>query len=59
MKNRIRILTFLLATTLAGTAAAQKNAPDSINVLYLGNSYTYYHDLPKTVAEIGTHIGQD
>ncbi len=59
MKNRIRILTFLLATTLAGIAAAQKHTPDSINVLYLGNSYTYYHDLPKTVAEIGTHIGQD
>lgn len=59
MKGRIKIQALFLAALAGVTDATGKNTTDSINVLYIGNSYTYYHDLPKTVAEIGSHIGQD
>lgn len=32
---------------------------DSIRVLFIGNSYTYYHDMYKMVAEIASSAGQD
>lgn len=42
----------------AGTLSAQ-TANDSIHILYIGNSYTYYHDLPRTIQNIAANIAQD
>ena len=39
----------LLATTTQPQAGQSK---DEIHVLFIGNSLTYYHDLPKMVAEL-------
>ena len=44
---RSLILTLLLTSSY--TSFAQK---DTINVLFVGNSYTYYSDLPKIVSEL-------
>ena len=46
-KNLFRILLFLLLP-LAGQA---KDA-DSLRVLWVGNSYTYYNDMPAIVQQI-------
>lgn len=32
---------------------------DSVRILFIGNSYTYYHDLPHTVQEIAAHVASD
>ena len=45
----LTILSLLLA--LPSTFAAEKN--DSLRVLWVGNSYTYYNDLPTMVQSIG------
>ena len=46
-----RILLLLLALIPCATMA-QKAGQDSLRLLFIGNSYTYYHDLPKMVYEI-------
>lgn len=48
------IFTLLLALcTLLGANAAKKNVPqDSIRVLFIGNSYTYYNNMPAMVDSI-------
>lgn len=44
---------FLFLFVVLGTAEARAaQAPDEIHVLFIGNSFTYYHDLPKMVAEL-------
>lgn len=30
---------------------------DSVRVLFIGNSYTHYHDLPEMVKQIASHAG--
>lgn len=48
------ILTLILSVcTLLGASAAKKAAPqDSIRVLFIGNSYTYYNNMPAMVDSI-------
>ena len=47
--KRILILLFVLLPCFGW---AQKPQQDSLRLLFVGNSYTYYHDLPKMVYEI-------
>lgn len=47
--KRILILLFVLAPCLV---MAQKPKQDSLRLLFIGNSYTYYNDLPQMVYEI-------
>ena len=35
-----------------------QNGPMSLNVLWIGNSYTYYHDLPTIVQDLATNAGR-
>src|SRR5690242_8900445 len=56
MRNLHR-LGFLAAFCFLGlfvpTAQAQDGqAKEEIHVLFIGNSFTYYHDLPKMIAEL-------
>ena len=46
LKFNISLMAMLMLFASA-TFAQQQN--DSIRILYIGNSYTYYHDLPKMV----------
>lgn len=48
----------LLFVSLLMAISSHANG-DSIRVLFIGNSYTYYHDLPKKVQELGSSIAQD
>ena len=56
MKRRIAIPGLIAAICLLGFGAtAQPHAgqsKDEIHVLFIGNSLTYYHDLPKMIAEL-------
>ena len=47
--KRILILLFVLVPCLV---MAQKPKQDSLRLLFIGNSYTYYNDLPQMVYEI-------
>lgn len=47
----------LLFTALTITATAQ-NAADSIRILFVGNSYTYYNKLPEMVARIAREANE-
>ncbi|WP_027386386.1 SGNH/GDSL hydrolase family protein [Chryseobacterium gregarium] len=49
MKN-ILILILTLITTVF--KAQNKNKTDEINVLFIGNSLTYFHDMPQTVQKM-------
>src|SRR4051794_23464194 len=45
----------LLALVVIGSFALQPWAAepkDAVQVLFIGNSFTYYHDLPKMVGEL-------
>ena len=52
--TRLGILTaFVLLGLFAATAQPQDGkTKDEIHVLFIGNSFTYYHDLPKMIAEL-------
>ena len=52
--NRFRFLAAFCLLGLFASAAQSQDAPakDEISVLFVGNSFTYYHDLPKMVAEL-------
>jgi len=55
---------FMLFTTLSIRATANKNKPNFIKkydkrVLFLGNSYTYYNDLPKIFELLSKSGGYD
>jgi hypothetical protein len=63
MKRRIALLGFLSAFALLGLCAAIANPQDAkskgeIQILFIGNSFTYYHDLPKMVADLAKAGGQ-
>lgn len=53
---RFILLGCILACSLIAGAESRS---DSIRVLFIGNSYTHYHDMYKMVAEIASHVGQD
>ena len=50
------LLTILLLLPLGVAAQSRQSAPapkqDSLRLLFIGNSYTYYNDLPAMVYEI-------
>ena len=52
MKKKACILSILLLATLFGTAGAKE-----INVLFMGNSFTFRHDLPELVKSRLINIG--
>jgi hypothetical protein len=43
---------WLLTVSLAVALPQDGRAKDEVNVLFIGNSYTYFHDMPKMVAEL-------
>ncbi len=47
--KRLFLLLLLILPTLA---VAQQREQDSLRLLFVGNSYTYYNDLPKMVGEL-------
>lgn len=50
------VLLLPLAWSVQPTAAGDKK--DELQVLFIGNSFTFYHDLPKMVAELARAGGQ-
>ena len=56
LKFNISLMAMLMLFASA-TFAQQQN--DSIRILYIGNSYTYYHDLPKMVQSIAANVALD
>jgi hypothetical protein len=52
--NRFRFLAAFCLVGLFASVAQPQDAPakDEVRVLFIGNSFTYYHDLPKMVAEL-------
>lgn len=52
---KLQKLLLPLLTLLAFDALAQQ---DSLRVLFIGNSYTYYHTMPQTVRRIAADIGR-
>ena len=49
----------ILAVMSCVSVVASAERVDSLRVLFLGNSYTHYHDMYKMVEEIASHVGQD
>ncbi|MBL8733283.1 MAG: hypothetical protein JNN13_13010 [Planctomycetes bacterium] len=56
----LRLLSIVLTTLLASFASAQRAAPPklpkpgkAIEVVFVGNSYTFFHDLPAMVRALG------
>lgn len=56
MKFRYLLFLFLFGCQLL---SAKTDDRDSTKVLFIGNSYTYYHDLPQMVKSIAASIAQD
>lgn len=54
--KRIHCLLIVLICAFSMTYAQEKN--DSTRVLFIGNSYTYYHDMPQIVQNIAANIAQ-
>lgn len=54
MKRLLLTILLLLPLGVAAQNAKQAPAPkqDSLRLLFIGNSYTYYNDLPQMVYEI-------
>ena len=50
MKNRILLLTLTLFSF-------GSSAQDSVSVLFIGNSYTYYNDLPTMLSNLAISLG--
>jgi hypothetical protein len=46
------LVCFCMSAGIAGLAAPQDKLQAELNVLFIGNSYTYVNDLPKTLAEL-------
>lgn len=57
MRIRFCLSLFWLLCLAGNLSARQRN--DSIRILYIGNSYTYYHDLPRMVQSIAANIALD
>lgn len=56
MKLKLITLCLLFACQLL---SAKTIDSDSVRVLFIGNSYTYYHDMPMMVKRIAASIAQD
>lgn len=56
MKLKLLTLCMLFVCQLL---SAKTTDNDSVRVLFIGNSYTYYHDLPSIVKGIAANIAQD
>lgn len=52
MMSKIVASALFLLLPLSLLCAQHKDNADSIRILLIGNSYTYYHDLPQVVQEI-------
>lgn len=48
----MRKLVFLLPILLFGFNSKLESKQEKINVLFIGNSFTYYHEMPKTLQEM-------
>ena len=59
MFNNLRTYISLWVMLLLTSAAFAQQKNDSIRILYIGNSYTYYHDLPKMVQSIAANVALD
>lgn len=57
LRIRFYVSVFLLFAIVGVVYAQQGN--DSIKILYIGNSYTYYHDLPRMVQSIAANVAYD
>ena len=58
MRNILsRSALLLLPLSLSVFSIRAEEATDSVRVLFIGNSYTHYHDLPKMIKEISSHAG--
>ncbi len=52
--NRLKIFLLLGMTAIAGLLTAGEK---ELKVLFIGNSYTYYHELPAVMARLGADAG--
>lgn len=52
-----RILLIVLAAVVAIAASAKDAAADSTRVLFVGNSYTYYNDMPAMLRQLAASAG--
>jgi hypothetical protein len=57
MKHKLKRFGFLAVFALLGLLAATAQPQDAqrkdeVQVLFIGNSFTYYHDLPKMISEL-------
>ena len=59
MAHALKYYICVLTTVLFLTPMVFAQQQDSIRILYIGNSYTYYHDLPQMVQSIVANIAQD
>ena len=52
-----RLSLFLMAVVAIGFFSQPVNAEEPLRVLFIGNSYTYQHDLPKLVTRMAKAAG--
>ncbi len=52
MLSRRAFLVAVFAVCFAATGTAQPQAPAATRILFIGNSYTYFHNLPAMVAAL-------
>jgi hypothetical protein len=56
LKTAGRVLLYVLLATLGATAPGRAQEQEPIHrVLFIGNSYTYYHSMPQLFAAIAEH----
>lgn len=55
----ISFVVYIIAMIIPISLHAQKhvNENDTINILWIGNSYTFYNDLPTMTKEIAEDVG--
>lgn len=46
------LLTIIIMITLSSCHSQEKKLAKKINILFIGNSLTYYHDMPKTLEKM-------
>ncbi len=59
----MRLIQFLHFTALAflcvASSAMAQQKKDSVRVLFIGNSYTHYHEMPKMVQSVAANVAMD
>jgi hypothetical protein len=53
----MKILSLLILSVIASDAVAQSKDSRPINILFIGNSYIYYNDLPKIIVDMAASTG--